>query len=220
MGVQLFLFMASCFGVFVAWMTQSPELLMVAGPAAIASLWIWLRALLVPPINKRFPAETPALTRVQPKRTVVRRRRGILRPKVLRHIVVDGSNVMHWKDNTPKLETLQEVLRALEQRGYSPGVVFDANAGYLLTGSYAHDYRLGKQLGLPKDRVMVVDKGVVADTIILAAARDLGVSIVSQDRFRDHATEFPEVSDPAHFLRGGYDKGALWLQPDVVAAQT
>ena len=36
-------------------------------------------------------------------------------------IVVDGSNVMHWKDETPRLATLNEVLSFLQVRGYNPG---------------------------------------------------------------------------------------------------
>jgi hypothetical protein len=126
-------------------------------------------------------------------------------------VVVDGSNVLYWKDNTPQIETLQEVLRLLEARGYTPGVVFDANAGYLIAGKYKHDYAFGKLLRLPHDRVLVVAKGQPADPIILAAAQDQAARVVSNDRYRDWAKDHPEVAEPAHFLRGGYRDGALWL---------
>ena len=43
---------------------------------------------------------------------------------------------MYWRDNTPRLDTLREVLSELAARGYAPGIVFDANAGYLLSGRY------------------------------------------------------------------------------------
>lgn len=213
MGGPVLLFLTSVCAVLVAWVAQSPEALMVVGPAAIASLWILLKALLAwlrPPLPQ--PGSEAAAER--PRRRVLPRRHK-RRPKL---IVVDGSNVMHWKDNTAQLATLLEVLRALEARGYTPGVVFDANAGYKISGSYRHDFAFGKLLGLPQDRVMVVNKGEPADPVVLAAAREHGVRVVSNDRFRDWAKDFPEVANPAHFLRGGYRDGVLWLQPEVVAA--
>ena len=54
-------------------------------------------------------------------------------------ILVDGSNVMHWKDDTPQLATVQDVLQVLQARGFSPGVIFDANVGYKVAGRYQDD---------------------------------------------------------------------------------
>ena len=90
-------------------------------------------------------------------------------------------------------------------------MVFDANAGYKITGRYQHDGALGRLLGLPEDRVMVVAKGTQADPTVLTAARDLGARGVSNDRYRDWAETFPEVLDPGHVVRGGYRGGKLWL---------
>ena len=129
-------------------------------------------------------------------------------------VVVDGSNVMYWKDNTPRIETVREVLDHLSASGFTPGIMFDANAGYLLTGKYEHDGAFEKLLGLPRDHVMVVNKGVPADISILTAARDLGARIVSNDRYRDWADTYPEVHDPGHLIRGGYRNGVLWLDLD------
>jgi hypothetical protein len=50
------------------------------------------------------------------------------------YILVDGSNVMHWQDNTPKLAPLLAVVQRLQALGYAPGVVFDANVGWKLDG--------------------------------------------------------------------------------------
>jgi rRNA-processing protein FCF1 len=213
MGGPVLLFLTSICAVAVAWMAQSPEALMLVGPAAIASLWILLKALVAP--------SRPPLARVEPEETSERPRRRVMprrHKRAPKMIVVDGSNVMHWKDNTAQLDTLLEVLRTLEARGFTPGVVFDANAGYKISGSYRHDYAFGKMLGLPKDRVMVVQSGKPADPVILAAARENAARVVSNDRFRDWAKDFPEVADPAHFLRGGYQDGVLWLQPERVTA--
>ena len=126
-------------------------------------------------------------------------------------IVIDGSNVMHWKDGTPQIATVREVVDHLSGLGFAPGVVFDANAGYKITGRYQHDGALGRLLGLPEDRVMVVAKGTPADPTVLAAARDLGARVVSNDRFRDWIETFPEVLEPGHVVRGGYRGDKLWL---------
>jgi len=130
-------------------------------------------------------------------------------------VIIDGSNVMHWIDNTPDIAPVRAVAARLQALGYTPGVVFDANAGYLLRGKYQHDHALGKLLGLPGDHVMVVDKGTVADTVLLAAARDMGARVVSNDRFRDWAAEFPEVRQPGFLIRGSHAQGVLHLDVDA-----
>ncbi|MEO6300669.1 MAG: hypothetical protein ABIV25_01845 [Paracoccaceae bacterium] len=126
-------------------------------------------------------------------------------------IVIDGSNVMHWKDGTPQIDTLREVVQRLTALGFTPGVVFDANAGYKISGRYRHDWAFGKLLGLPEDRIMVVAKGTPADAKVLEAARGLGARVVTNDRYRDWADDHPEVLKPGYLIRGGYRDGALWL---------
>ena len=127
-------------------------------------------------------------------------------------VILDGSNVMHWREDGPSLDTVREVIASLEASGFKPGVVFDANAGYLLSGRYRHHDSFAKALGLPADRVMVVPKGTPADPLILQVARDRGARIVSNDRFRDWAERFPEVAERGHIIRGRYDKGSLRFQ--------
>mgnify|MGYP001817714860 CR=1 FL=1 len=127
-------------------------------------------------------------------------------------VVVDGSNVMHWKDGAPDIDTLRTVVNRLRDKGFTPGVMFDANAGYLLTGKYRHDRFFSDALGLPQDQIMVVPKGTPADPMILKFARDNHAPVVSNDRFRDWAEEFPDIVAPDHLITGGYTQGALWLQ--------
>lgn len=129
-----------------------------------------------------------------------------------RRIVVDGSNIMHWQGETPQLATLREVVQSLADQGYQPGVVFDANAGYKLAGRYMDDKPLARALGLRADQVLVVPKGAPADPVILRVARELGAPVLSNDRFRDWAADFPEVAEPGHVRRGGYRGGALWME--------
>ncbi|MEJ1993330.1 MAG: hypothetical protein P8X50_17010 [Maritimibacter sp.] len=164
------------------------DLMLLAGPSALASLFLLTIAF----------------------------RRGRLRraQALMKWIVVDGSNVMHWKDGTPEIATVRDVVDHLSALGFVPGVMFDANAGYKLHGRYQHDGELGRLLGLPRDRVMVVPKGTPADAWILAAARDFGAKIVTNDRFRDWADAHPEVAEAGHLVRGGYREGKLWLDLD------
>ena len=160
------------------------DLLLVALPSLLASLYLLARAALHP------------------------------KAKAPKWIVIDGSNVMHWADNRPQVATLRAVIDHLTRLGFAPGVVFDANAGYKLSDHYQHDFALGRLLGLPEDRVLVVAKGTQADPILLSAARDLGARIVSNDRFRDWTEDHPEVNDPGHLVRGGFRDGKLWLDLD------
>lgn len=160
-------------------------LLLVAAPSALASLFLLVQAWI--------------------------RRRKAMPGGPQKLIVIDGSNAMHWKDGTPSIETLREILHQLSARGFTPGVVFDANAGYKLTGRYLNNAAMGRLLGLPKDRVMMSDKGVPADPVILDAARFLGARIVTNDRYRDWADAHPELHEPGYLVRGGYRGGELWL---------
>lgn len=141
------------------------------------------------------------------------------RAKPKNWIVVDGSNVMHWQDNTPQLASLLQVVKDLKGRGYSPGVVFDANAGWKLFGKYLNERDLGRMLGLPTDQVLVVPKGTQADPYILDTARTFKARIVTNDRYRDWAEAHPEVDEPGHLIRGEMQDGKLWLKGMSEAAK-
>ena len=164
---------------------------LIAAPSLLAALWLVWRARPAPTVPAPRPAPIPGL--------------------VLPMVVVDGSNVLHWKDGTPQIDTLRDVVTRLRSEGFAPGVMFDANAGYLVAGKYQHDHAMARKLGLREDEVLVVDKGRPADETILTAARELGARVVSNDRFRDWADRFPEVHTPGHVIRGGYREGKLWL---------
>lgn len=185
MRVPLFLFLASLVGIGVALSVPGwADLAPLAGLCAFAGLILFFAALL----------------RVEPRSTAAPR-----------WVIVDGSNVMYWKGDTPQIDTVREVLDRLAALGFTPGIVFDANAGHLLAGKYLHHAAIAELLGLAEDRVLVVNKGTPADATILAVARDLGARIVSNDRFRDWLDQHPEVDLPGALIRGGFEDGALWL---------
>ena len=137
-------------------------------------------------------------------------------------IVIDGSNVMYWKGKNPQIEPVRDVLRRLNSRGFEAGVMFDANAGYLVADRYLRHQDFGELLNLPEDRVLVAPKGSPADGYILTAARDLGARIVSNDRYRDWIDDHPEIRKPGYLIRGGYRSGELWLdlEPDREAGSS
>ncbi len=132
------------------------------------------------------------------------------------YIILDGSNIMYWNGGTPQAATLREVVTHLQGRGFTPGAVFDANAGHILFGKYFHHSAMGRAIGLPEDKVMVVQKGTPADPTILAAARDLGARIVTNDRYTNWSATHPEVREPGRLIRGGYRDGQLWLDLEPV----
>ena len=134
-------------------------------------------------------------------------------------VVIDGSNVMHWNGEGARLAPLREVIAALQAKGFEPGIIFDANAGYKLADRYLDDGDFAKLLKLRADRVLVVPKGEPADPTILASAREMGAKIVTDDRFRDWAGDFPEVTEPGHLVRGGYRDGVLWLDDEALAVK-
>lgn len=161
------------------------DLLLIAVPCTLASLYLLLRAY----FSDGAPEGDGSLG----------------------YVVIDGSNAMHWKGGKPEVATLRDIVGRLSALGFTPGVVFDANAGYLLTGKYQHDRALEKLLRLPRDRVMVVPNGTPADPTVLEAARHLDARVVTNDRYRDWAEEYPEIGVPGHLIKGGYRSGKLWL---------
>lgn len=127
-------------------------------------------------------------------------------------VLLDGSNVMYWRDGEPRVNTLRDVIQHLTRLDHSVAVVFDANAGYLVAGQYLHDQAFARLLGLPVSRVMVVPKGTPADPFLLDAAADLGARIVTNDRYRDWIESYPELRRPGALIPGGYRAGKLWLK--------
>ena len=187
MIVPALLLTVSIIGTVIA--TSQPvwgDLVLLAGPCAIASAILLLR-------------EARVWLAGQSRRSA----RGA--------VVIDGSNVMYWWGGTPLITPVQDVVRTLKDLGFKTGVVFDANAGHLLTNAYKDDAALAAMLKLPVDQVMVVPSGSPADPFILTAAREMGAVVVSNDRYRDWADDFPEVLRRGHLIKAGYRQQELWF---------
>lgn len=126
-------------------------------------------------------------------------------------VVVDGSNVLHWRDNRPDPAPLRAVLATLRRKGWRPVVIFDANAGFKIAGRHMGDVALARLIDLPPRQVALVPSGQPADPTILRTARDLKAPIVTNDRYRDWMSEFPEVRRPGTLIPGRYADGVVTL---------
>ena len=104
--IVLALFSFAGIGVSLA-LQQLSDFILLAAPCAVASIFLLLRGYFHRGITGKKPLK-------------------------LKFIVLDGSNIMHWKDGKPHVEAVREVVQYLKGQGYSPGVVFDANAGHIL----------------------------------------------------------------------------------------
>jgi hypothetical protein len=132
-------------------------------------------------------------------------------------IVVDGSNVMYWQDETPSLDTVRKVVTALRAEGFQPVVWFDANAGYLTLGRYLGPEILSGQIGVSSRQVFVAEKGMPADPLILRDTTRLGARVVTNDRYRDWVQRFPKIEEPGFLVRGRMREGRVTLRLQVPA---
>jgi hypothetical protein len=105
-------------------------------------------------------------------------------------LLIDGSNVINWYVDAnlaqkPSLAPLKTVLLMLQARGQTATVVFDATIGHRLMDRFMGQDELAALLPLAAD-VLIVDKGTIADTILIEMARAKAMVIISNDHFRDH----------------------------------
>ena len=104
--------------------------------------------------------------------------------------VVDGSNVAYAVEGEgPRLEHIRVVCRKLEEEGYRPVVVVDAKLRHTI------DDPAGYEAMVEEGRIRQAPAGTDADYFILSFARELDARVVSNDRYRDRASAFPEVAD-------------------------
>lgn len=116
--------------------------------------------------------------------------------------VFDGSNIYHLGHDT-KLDAqpLGEIVHLLRSQGYRIICFFDANIFHTLSehGAFHRDKRhsltmLEHIFGLKEDEIYVVPSGVQADKCILECLKYLPISFaVTNDKFRDYATQYPTV---------------------------
>jgi hypothetical protein len=110
--------------------------------------------------------------------------------KSRKRVVVDASNVAHATEGgEPRLGNIEVVQQKLREQGFEPLIVADA--------------ALRHQIDRPKDYERLITDGLVhqapagtdADYFILSFAREMNARILSNDRFRDRAKDFPQERD-------------------------
>ena len=126
-------------------------------------------------------------------------------------VIVDGSNVMHWGGD-PSVLVLSRVLEVLKAKNLTPIVYFDANVGYKLWGSYASSQKMAARLMLRNAQVIVVEKGVTADEILLKAATKNNLRVVTNDRFKEWRVQFPKVAAKGFLIKGEWRQGSVMLR--------
>jgi hypothetical protein len=103
-------------------------------------------------------------------------------------VLVDGSNVAHSSEGEPLLGNILVVCGKLREEGYEPVVVVDAALRHQIDDRAAYE-RL-----VDDGSIRQAPAGTDADYFILSFARELGASIVSNDRFRDRQKAFPDAA--------------------------
>jgi hypothetical protein len=104
-------------------------------------------------------------------------------------VLVDGSNVAHSSEGEqPLLANIVAVCDKLREEGYEPVVVVDAALRHQI------DDRARYERMVDDGRIRQAPAGTDADYFILSFARELGASVVSNDRFRDRLKSFPDAA--------------------------
>ena len=104
-------------------------------------------------------------------------------------VLVDGSNVAHSSEGEQALlANIIAVCDKLREEGYKPLVLVDAALRHQI------DRRAEYQRMVEAGAIRQAPAGTDADYFILAFARELDASMVSNDRFRDRQKAFPDAS--------------------------
>jgi hypothetical protein len=104
--------------------------------------------------------------------------------------IVDGSNVAHSTEgDVVRLANIRIVCEKLEEQGYEPVIVVDAALRHKI------DERDAFERLVDEGVIKQAPAGTDADYFILSFARELGASVVSNDRFRNRLEAFPEARE-------------------------
>ena len=120
-------------------------------------------------------------------------------------MLVDGSNVAHATEGgEARLDNIQLVMRKLSDDGFKPLIVADAALRHQIDDKAAYEKLIDDGI------VHQAPAGTDADYFILSFARQMGARILSNDRFRDRAKDFPEERD--RIIRYMIVSGAVVLE--------
>ena len=105
-------------------------------------------------------------------------------------VIVDASNVAHSTEKlAPKLANVRLVRDRLTEDGMTPILVADAALRHQI------DDADGYEALVKAGEIQQAPAGTDADYFILTFARELGAFVLSNDRFKDRISHFPEVRE-------------------------
>ena len=120
-------------------------------------------------------------------------------------VLVDGSNVAHATEGgEARLDNIQLVMRKLSDEGFNPLIVADAALRHQIDDKAAYEKLIDDGV------VHQAPAGTDADYFILSFAREMGARILTNDRFRDRASEFADERD--RIIRYMIVNGAVVLE--------
>ena len=107
-----------------------------------------------------------------------------------RIVLIDGSNVAHSSEGErARLANILIVAEKMREEGMEPIIVADAALRHQI------DDRGEYERLVDEGKIRQAPAGTDADYFILSFARELGASVVSNDRYRDRIAKYPEVED-------------------------
>ena len=106
-------------------------------------------------------------------------------------VVIDGANVAYEERSAggkPKLSNLLKVKRELEERGFEAVIIVDASL------KYGIDDQAQLETLIRSQQVRQVPAGTDADYFIIQFADQLDARVVTNDRYKDYAEQYPWVT--------------------------
>ena len=107
-------------------------------------------------------------------------------------VVIDGANVAYEERSAggkPKLSNLLKVRREMEERGKEAIIIVDASLKYDIDDQEQLEKLIQSQ------QVRQVPAGTDADYFIIQFADQLDALIVTNDRYRDYAEQYPWITE-------------------------
>ena len=106
-------------------------------------------------------------------------------------VVIDGANVAYEERSAggkPKLSNLLKVKRELEERGFEAVIIVDASLKYDI------DDQAQLETLMRSQQIRQVPAGTDADYFIIQFADQLDARVVTNDRYKDYAEQYPWVT--------------------------
>lgn len=116
--------------------------------------------------------------------------------------LLDASNILHWDNNTPKLDCVLAITRALENAGAKYIAVFDASARHKLTTAADRQHLERLFQNDPQHFTQVPAGSCTDEFLLMRANRNIDSVIITNDNFRNYKENYPWVCDKSRVIKG------------------